>query len=100
MDGWVIIPVSIALSAGFAGWLAWRAIKKRPLKIHLVMYGIAVIASILSIVFFMTMDIPTIGKVLGAITLGGVLIYLAGRAQRRKETKKPRRKPATPPAQR
>jgi len=96
----VIIPVSIGLSAGFAGWLAWRAIKKRPLKIHLVMYGISVIAAILSIVFFMTMDIPTIAKVLSAITLGGVLIYLAGRSQRRKQAKKPRRKTATPPARR
>ena len=96
----MITAVSIGLSAGFIGWLAWRAVKKQPMKIHLVMYGIAVIAAILSIVFFMTMDIPTIGKVLGAITLGGVLIYLAGRTQRRKQTKKPRRKPATPSAQR
>jgi len=96
----MIISVSIGLSAGFIGWLAWRAVKKQPMKIHLVMYGIAVIAAILSIVFFMTMDIPTIAKVLSAITLGGVLIYLAGRTQRRKQAKKPRRKPATPPAQR
>lgn len=96
----MITAVSIGLSVGFIGWLAWRAIKKQPLKIHLVMYGIAVIAAILSIVFFMTMDIPTTAKVLSAITLGGVLIYLAGRAQRRKEAKKPRRKPATPPARR
>ncbi len=84
----MITAISIGLSVGFIGWLAWRAIKKRPLKTHLVMYGIAVIAGILSIVFFMTMDIPTIAKVLSAITLGGVLIYLAGRAQRRKQPEK------------
>jgi len=85
----MITAISIGLSAGFIGWLAWRAIKKQPMKIHLVMYGIAVIAAILSIAFFMTMDIPTIAKVLSAITLGGVLIYLAGRTQRHKQTEKP-----------
>jgi len=85
----MIVAVSIGLSAGFIGWLAWRAVKKQPMKIHLVMYGISVIAAILSIVFFMTMDIPTIAKVLSAITLGGVLIYLAGRAQRHKQAEKP-----------
>jgi len=85
----MITAISIGLSAGFIGWLAWRAIKKQPMKIHLVMYGIAVIAAILSIAFFMTMDIPTIAKVLSAIILGGVLIYLAGRTQRHKQTEKP-----------
>ena len=73
---------------GFGGWLAWRAVKKQPIKLHLVMYGIAVVTGIISIVFFMTMDIPKMAKVLGAIGLGGVLIFLASRMQQREQSGK------------
>ena len=88
LDSWILIPVSIILSSGFVGWLIWRAVKKQPIKVHLVMYGLSVLTGILSIVFFLTMDIPTIAKVLGAIALGGVLIYLAARMQRREQADK------------
>jgi tryptophan-rich sensory protein len=84
----MLIPLAIVLSAGFVGWLIWRAVKKRPIKVHLVMYGLSVLTGILSIVFFMTMDLPTIAKVLSAIILGGVLIFLAARMQRRKQADK------------
>lgn len=88
MDEWILIPVAVGLSAGFGGWLTWRAIKKQPIKLHLVMYGISVLTGILSIVFFMTMDIPQIAKVLSAIVLGGSLIFLAARMQRREQADK------------
>jgi len=84
----LLISVAIGLSVGFGGWLTWRAIKKQPIKLHVVMYGISVVTGILSIVFFMTMDIPKMAKVLGAIAVGGVLIFLASRMQQR-EAKKP-----------
>jgi tryptophan-rich sensory protein len=84
----MLIPVSIILSSGFVGWLIWRAVKKKPIKVHLVMYGLSVLTGILSIVFFMTMDLPTIAKVIGAIALGGVLIFLAARMQRRSQADK------------
>ncbi len=88
MDSWILIPVSIILSSGFVGWLIWRAVKKRPIKVHLVMYGLSVLTGILSIVFFMTMDLPIIAKVMSAIALGGVLIFLAARMQRRSQADK------------
>ncbi|UCD54056.1 MAG: hypothetical protein JSU76_04010 [Dehalococcoidia bacterium] len=85
MGEYILIPVAVGLSAGFGGWLTWRAVKKQPIKLHVVMYGISVVTGILSIVFFMTMDIPTIAKVLSAIILGGVLISLGARRQQRKQ---------------
>jgi len=88
LDSWILIPLTIVLSSGFVGWLIWRAVKKNPIKVHLVMYGLSVLTGILSIIFFMTMDIPTIAKVLSAIVLGGVLIYLAARMQRQKQADK------------
>ncbi len=80
-----MIAVAVILSAGFVGWLIWRAVKKQPIKLHLVMYGLSALTGIFSLAFFMMMDIPTIAKVLSAITLGGVLIYLASRRQQRKQ---------------
>ncbi len=88
MDSWVLIPLAVGLSAGFGGWLTWRAVKKQPIKLHLVMYGLSVVAGIFSIVFFMTMDLPKIAKVVGAIALGGALIFIASRMQRRRQTDK------------
>ncbi len=88
MDSWVLIPLAVGLSAGFGGWLTWRAVKKQPIKLHLVMYGLSVVAGIFSIVFFMTMDIPKIAKVVGAIALGGALIFIASRMQHRSQADK------------
>ncbi len=84
----MLIALAVILSAGFVGWLIWRAVKGKPIKVHLVMNGLATLASIYTIAFFMTMDIPTIAKVLGVIVLGGVLIYLAARMQRREQAGK------------
>ena len=79
----MLIALAIILSAGFVGWLIWRAVKGKPIKVHMVMYGLSALAGIYTIAFFMTMDIPTIAKVLAAIVIGGVLIFLAARQQRR-----------------
>ena len=93
MDSWVLIPVTVILSVSFVGWLIWRAVRrKQPIKIHLVMYGLSGLTGIISIVFFMTMDILTIAKVLGAIALGGVFIFLGARMQRRRQQSQPQPK--------
>ena len=88
----MLMVLGIALSAGFVGWLAWRAIRRKPISAHLVMYGLSALAGIFTIAFFMTMDIPPIIKVLVAIILGTVLIFLAARQQRRRQLGQPRPK--------
>ena len=85
----MLIALAIILSAGFVGWLIWRAIKGKTIKVHLVMNGLATLAGIYTIAFFMTMDIQTIVKILVAIILGGVLIFVAARQQRRRQSDKP-----------
>jgi len=85
----MLIAVAIILSAAFVGWLVWRAVKGKPIQVHLVMYGLSALTSIYTIAFFMTMDIPTIAKVLAAITLGAVLIFIAARQQRRRQPDEP-----------
>ncbi|MDD5509956.1 MAG: hypothetical protein PHI12_04015 [Dehalococcoidales bacterium] len=81
----MFIALAIILAAGFVGWLIWRAVKGKQLSIHLVMYGLCALSGIYAIVFFMNMDIPRPAKILTAIALGIVLIYIAARQQRRKQ---------------
>ena len=85
----MFIALAIILAVGFVGWLIWRAVKGKQVRVHLVMYGLCALAGIYAIVFFMNMDIPTIAKVLTAIILGGVLISIAARQQRRKQQNQP-----------
>ena len=85
----MLMGLPIILSAAFGGWLAWRAIKGKPIKVHLVMYGFCTITGIYSLVFFMTMNIPQIVKVVVAIVLGAALIFWAARLQRRKQPTQP-----------
>jgi len=85
----MLMALPIILSAAFGGWLAWRAIKGKSIKVHLVMYGFCTITGIYSLVFFMTMNIPQIVKVVVAIVLGAVLIFAAARQQRRRQPSQP-----------
>ena len=85
----MFIALAIILAAGFVGWLIWRAVKGKQIRVHLVMYGLCALSGIYSIVFFMNMDVLTIAKVLTAIILGGVLISIAARQQRRKQQNQP-----------
>ena len=61
----MFIAVAISLAVGFVGWLIWRAVKGKQIKVHMVMYGLCIISGIFTIVFFMNMDIPTIAKEAG-----------------------------------
>lgn len=86
----MLIVLGIALSAGYVGWLVfWHAIRRKPIKAHLIMYGLSVLAGIYTIAFFMTMDIPRIVKVVVAVVLGAVLIFVAARQQRQRQPGEP-----------
>ena len=86
---YMLIALGIILSVVFAAWLGWRALRKKTINAHLVMYLISGLTGIFTIAFFMTMDIPRIVKVLVAIILGGVLIFWAARQQRRSQPTQP-----------
>ncbi len=75
---------------GFIGWLIYRTVKGKPftLKAHTVTYGLACVAGIFTFVFFLSMDIPQLVKVMVSIFLGMVLIILAAYFQRRRQPDK------------
>jgi len=85
----MLIALAVILAAGFVGWLIWRALKGKQIKIYLVMYGLSALSGIYSIIYFMNMDVPTVAKVLTAIILGGVLIWIAARRQSQTQKKEP-----------
>jgi len=81
----MLIAVAVLLSLAFIGWLIWWAVKRKPIKAHLVMYGLSVLAGIYTLAFFLTMDIPLIIKVIICIVLGICSIFTATYLQRRRQ---------------
>ena len=79
----MLTAIGIILSLIFVGWLIWLAAKRKPIKAHIVMYGLSCLAGIFTLAFFLSMDLSAIIKILTCIILGGVLIYIAARLQQR-----------------
>jgi hypothetical protein len=75
--------VPVIGSLAFIGWLIWRAVKRKPIKAHLVSYILACIAGVFTFTFFLSMGLPEVVKILVSIILGGVLIFIAAWFQRR-----------------
>jgi len=78
-----MITVGIIASLVFIGWLIWRAAKKRQIRAYMVMYGLSCVAGIFTFVFFLSMELPDMVKILASIILGSVLIFAAAWSQRR-----------------
>jgi len=81
----MLTAIAIILSLAFIGWLIWRAAKGKPIKAHMAMYGISCLSGIFTLAFFLSMDISKMVKILVCIILGGILIFLAGWLQRRRQ---------------
>ena len=78
-----MIAVGVILSLAFIGWLIWLAAKRRSIKAYTTMYGLSCSAGIFTFVFFLSMDLSKILKVLVCIILGALLIFLAAWLQQR-----------------
>jgi len=81
------MAVAIILALALIGWLSWRAAKRKPIKAHLVMYGLSCASGIFTLAFFLSMDIDKMIKILVSIILGAVLIFLAAYLQHRQPRK-------------
>ncbi len=81
--------VAILASLVFIGWLIYRVVKGRQVKAHNITYGVACIAGVYTFVFFLSMEIPQLIKIVVAILLGAALIVLAAYLQRRRQPSKP-----------
>ena len=83
----MLTAIGIILSLAFIGWLIWRAVKRKSIKAHMAMYGLACVAGTFTLAFFLSMDISKMIKILACIISGGILIYLAARLQQRAKVK-------------
>jgi len=81
----MLTAIAVLLSLAFIGWLIWWAVKRRPVKAHVLMYLLSTLAGIYTLAFFLSMDIPTILKVMLSIILGATLIFLAAYLQRQQQ---------------
>jgi len=79
--------VAILASLAFISWLIYRAVKGKPIKAHVVAYGVACVTGVFTLAFFLGMDIPQLIKIVVSILLGVALIVLAAYFQRRQVSK-------------
>lgn len=85
MVGEMLTAIAVLLSLAFIGWLIWWAVKRKPIKAHMVMYGLSCVAGIYTLAFFLSMDISRMVKILVCIVLGAILIFLAAYMQRQRQ---------------
>ncbi len=90
MAATLTVVVAVLVSLAFIGWLIYRAVKGKLFKAHVVAYGVACVAGVFTLAFFLSMDIPQLVKILVSILLGIALIVLAAYLQQR------RRQPGKP----
>lgn len=81
----MLTAIAVLLSLTFIGWLIWWAVRRKPIKAHVLMYLLSTLAGVYTLAFFLSMDIPTILKVLVSIILGATFIFLAAYSQRQRE---------------
>ncbi len=79
--------LAVVLLMVFGGWVVWRVAKEKPIKAHMVMYGLCWGSGIFTIGFFISMDIPKIAKIVTCIALGIILIFIAAWREQRVKTK-------------
>lgn len=79
--------VAVLASLAFIGWLIYRAVKAKPIKAHVIAYGVACVAGVFTLAFFLSMNIPQLVKIVVSIFLGIALIVVAAYFQRRQPSK-------------
>jgi hypothetical protein len=82
-----LIAIAVLAILALISWLIFRAAKRQAIKAHSVSYGVAIIAGIFTYVYFLTLDLPQLFKIVGSIVVGIVLIILAALYQRRRTSR-------------
>ena len=85
----IVITIAVFATLGFIGWLIYRAIRRKPFKPHVIVYGVACITGIFTLAYFLSMDIPQLIKIVVCILLGVALIVVAAYLQRRQPGSSP-----------
>jgi len=82
----MLSAIAVILTLVFIGFIIWWGVKRKPIKAHVLMYLLATLAGVYTLVFFLSMDIPIIIKVLASIIAGAGLIFLAAWQQRQRQS--------------
>ena len=81
--------LAVLASLVVIGWLIVRTAKGKPFKAHVAAYGLACVAGIFTLAFFLSMEIPQLIKIVVSILLGVVLIIVGSYFQHRRQARKP-----------
>jgi uncharacterized membrane protein (UPF0136 family) len=84
----ILVTLAILASLALIVWLIVRAIKHRAFKAHTIAYALAILTSVFSYAFFLSMDFVQLVKILVSILLGAALIFLAAYLQLHRRSRK------------
>ena len=80
--------IAVLASLGFIGWIIYRAVRRKTIRAHTIVYAISIITGIFTYAFFLGMDIPQLLKIMLSIIVGVLLIFTAAYFERRRQLRK------------
>jgi hypothetical protein len=79
----MVAVVAVFAALILIGWVIYRAIRVKPIKAHMISYGIACVAGVFTYAYFLSIDFPELIKIMVSIVLGIILILIGALYQRR-----------------
>jgi hypothetical protein len=79
----MVAVVAVFAALILIGWVIYRAIRVKPIKAHMISYGIACVAGVFTYAYFLSIDFPELIKIVVSIVLGIILILIGALYQRR-----------------
>jgi hypothetical protein len=79
----MVAVVAVFAALILIGWVIYRAIRGKPIKAHMISYGIACVAGVFTYAYFLSIDFPELIKIVVSIVLGIILILIGALYQRR-----------------
>ena len=79
----MVAVVAVFAALILIGWVVYRAIRVKPIKAHMISYGIACVAGVFTYAYFLSIDFPELIKIVVSIVLGIILILIGALYQRR-----------------
>jgi hypothetical protein len=79
----MVAVVAVFAALILIGWVIYRAIRVKPIKAHMISYGIACVAGVFTYAYVLSIDFPELIKIVVSIVLGIILILIGALYQRR-----------------
>jgi hypothetical protein len=83
----ILVFILILALIGFVVWGIIRVVKNKSIKAHNIAYVLAILSGIVTYGYILSLDFPTLIKIVASIFLGIILIILGALNERRRTAK-------------